>query len=574
MNKAFAIFFFFFFAPFLIGAESAPYAVEAKVRAELEEGLSRLIPSDQFLVQVTATIGTRTEHKLVEGETILAPAPAMQKPVVPMPGFKPDMEETIPSRPTQTRQVYREVETPFLESLTINATFDDTVVQDTAGRARQMLQNYVSENYPRVTRLHISTIPMLKKKKETPVPAPTQKAEKPENQIDKNPANFWWRYGPLIACAAFILFVLFILGFLRLFSQSSGKNASSDPRFSPFALPPLPASLASYLGTDNRGAQRLAKSAADSLESHQNVSEIRRRVLQKFISHSESFRLFYPRLPKESQDEIQALFEGPAFDSLIEGIGIAVQRSGIREVPDAEMRLTYYEKTFDEFVLAKDWKDKQFFGFLQHLSNEQLISLIYSETPERICLMLRFLRPAQSAFVLDNMTAQQRREVIAHVFQISQIPLSEILNIENQVRASVRRLPNHFLNSAPEEFKFWGTVFSEAQQQDSIFEELEQTNPEIYANVKKYRFSLEELAAVPDSLVSRVIAEVENDELCLALSTCPPHIVESILDSLSQLRRQVIEQQLPNYRRAPKADAQKARANLSRRFRDTMEAAS
>jgi flagellar motor switch protein FliG len=173
---------------------------------------------------------------------------------------------------------------------------------------------------------------------------------------------------------------------------------------------------------------------------------------------------------------------------------------------------------------------------------------------------------------LDNLTPKARHEVLSHLKNINRIPLAEIVAIENQVRLNVRKLPNHFLSSAPEELKFWGSVFSESHQQEAIFEELEKTNPEIVPKLRKYRFSLDEAAALPDGLLNRVLAEADNEELGLALSTCEANVAETILDALSERRRKVIEAQLPGYRKVPREQANHARSRLTQKFREVLAA--
>jgi flagellar motor switch protein FliG len=233
-------------------------------------------------------------------------------------------------------------------------------------------------------------------------------------------------------------------------------------------------------------------------------------------------------------------------------------------------QLRMHEKNFEEFIHAKDWQDRQFFGFLQQLSHDQLLALAHHEDANTVCVILRFLRASQSAFVLDNLSPEKKAQVLSYIPQMQHLPLSDVLSMEQEVRKTVQRTPKHFFGTKDEDLHFWGNVVSESRDQDTILEVIEKTHPEIYPNLKKYRFRLEDAASLPDAILGRVLREVDNDELCLALASCNDTVAEVILDAVSPKRREILKQHLLSLRGISPEQTHTARLNLTRRIREVL----
>jgi len=143
------LFYIFIFISKLSFALSDVYLVEGKVQSDLENALSRIIPREEFLVQVNAEIQVRSERKLVEGETIVTQMERVEEsPVRPMPGFVPDIREEQPKdKPTQSRQVYRTVDTSELAALKVYVKFDDALKPVTVTQAKNAVQEYLRGSY-------------------------------------------------------------------------------------------------------------------------------------------------------------------------------------------------------------------------------------------------------------------------------------------------------------------------------------------------------------------------------------------------------------------------------------------
>jgi hypothetical protein len=552
--------------------------VETKVQVDLENALSRLMPREDFLVQVNTDVVTHVERRLVEGETITTKPEPTRPPVDTMPGFLPEPDIRPPPPPPETRETYRIIETPELKSVLVRVNFDETVPLDVMARGKSMVQSYMQESYPNKAVMTFNTIPMLK-----PKPIPTDAAGNKDksrslaSETEPKPEEIAWNY------ARWAILALLLLLFLMVWQSQRVPAVSRAPRRKPRTPEPFDnfekgtsaGAPANYLDALKSGLSSLRGFGRpvmeDGIDGEEQILEIhRKKLLGKFLMKSDAFRLYYGKLKDEERSELFAALNGPAYDSLLNGLGLAPVPGESSDTQMLEERMAFHEKNFDEFAAAKDWQDRQFFGFLQQLNEEQILSLVQHESALAIALMLKYMRPHQSAMVLDTLNSNKRVEVIAQLASVSELPLSKMYSIEREVRLAAQRVPQHTPGATRQEEDFWGEVLAESSDQESLLGDLERTNPEIFPKLAKFKFKLEDAATLPNNLLQRVLGNVENDELGMALATCSQDVVEVILEAVSTRRRDLLMNQIDNYRTMPRDQVTAARLKLTKKFREAL----
>lgn len=519
-----------------------PQGIENKIQGDLDNLLSKILPREQFLVTTAADITTRLEKKVLEGEVLTAETPLQESVFVPtMPGFIPETESKPAKLPAQTRQTYRMVEIPEVSLVKIQVTFDDTVPETTVTRSKSLIQHYLKSLAPLKIQYSFGHIPMLKPEK----PEKKEVATSPDKS-DKDERNIM-KFSLIVI--GFLLTLVLIRVLFPATQQSSPPNRILRPPVQPEAPSPT--------------SHRTPRQAATPPESHTPREEF----LGKLIAHASYFRNFYRNMTLEEQQELAALLDGPGYRNLLQGLNLP--EAPISDAGDfSEENLKKYERDFTEYVKSARWQDRQFFGFVHALSQEQLLSLVLHEAPLTVCALLRFLKPSQSAFVLDTLTEERRRQVLSYIPQVNEMAFSQLADIEKKLRENIHRLPTTLLGSAKEDILFWGNVIGEAEHSEDILDVMEKTNPGITPKLAKYRFRLEDAASLPDALLGKALKEVDNEELSLALAACSDDVVEVFLDSLSPKRRELIHKQTRQSRGLSAESSQAAKNNLTRKIRE------
>jgi hypothetical protein len=543
----------------IASASADPLLAESKVQTDLEAALVRVLPREKFLVLVNSEVRYQTERKLVEGE-VYAAASEEKSRFVPMPGFVP--EPQMPQdAPRPERQLYHSVDVPVLHRLRVEVSLDEKTPQPIVARAKQLVEQYLHVNYPGVGAASFAQVPMRSPATEATEAPTLARAERADDRL--LPAQALALYGPwaMATLALLLLFAsLFPTGRHRKVARAPKTPSGLSQVFFPVQSPTLASVFEGKPGAKAEGSKG-PESAPTSR---------RRRLLKRFLAHSDSFRLWFLKLGENQRQELIGLMQGPGFLKLLEQLGLPVPTPA-DAVEGDESQFAPHEKSFEEFTHAMEWQDRQFFGFLTALSDDQLIALAKHTESLPMCFMLRYLRPEQSAHLLDALGPVSRSRILSELPTAKKLTLTEIAELENKMRAAVQKLPR--LSSASRsDVDFWAQVLTHLESQESLLKAIEKTDPEMVPTLQRFRFKLDDVPTVAEDVVERVVSDSDNEELGLALAGTPAPVTDRLLKALSARRRAVLEAQLENYRSAPKDKIRQAVGTLTKRFRDSLAA--
>ncbi|MGE4233685.1 MAG: FliG C-terminal domain-containing protein [Bacteriovoracia bacterium] len=551
-----------------------PMMEASKLQNDLESAITRFVPKDSFIVQVNASTETVSEKRLVEGESLVQSGGANEVVVPPLPGFTPPVEQVKQTPPNQTRQVYKMVDRDVLKSLDVQITLDSALSKETVAQVKNFVQSFVAGIFGSKAKIAYHQVQMkgveasnslllssawlpwilfglallglafllLRKKKEQPRPVyPSVVGEEPVERQDSVSDGDYKMIGR---------------------QNHSGRVSFAPPNSGQLALP---------AGTSKSSGQSSdPKSKYPALPASETFVDRRYELLQTLLRNASIFRLYYNKLAEAAKLELYAALRGPAFDSLLETLGISIPPGADDLNPPTEEQMLFYLKNFNEFIHANIWQNEQFFGFLQQLSNDHLLTLVRQENALISSLLLKFMKPEQSAFILKSLKSEERIQILEQSSRIASISSEELLSIEEKIRSQANKLPKFLLGISEEEITYWTNVLTHADNQDELLLDLEKSRPELYQKLARFRFHLEDVPSLPQPLTSKVLEEIENDELALALLTCPRDIVDYVLGEIPPNRRTLLNSQLTMYHGLPKEKLKQARVSVTQKFREVM----
>ena len=79
---------------------------------------------------------------------------------------------------------------------------------------------------------------------------------------------------------------------------------------------------------------------------------------------------------------------------------------------------------------------------------------------------------------------------------------------------------------------------------------------------------IEDAAQYDAATLDKVLNDVENDVLCMALASCDAETVAVFVKALTEQRRELVEQQITNSKAMPKEALASARQLLTNKFRE------
>jgi flagellar motor switch protein FliG len=225
------------------------------------------------------------------------------------------------------------------------------------------------------------------------------------------------------------------------------------------------------------------------------------------------------------------------------------------------------EEFYFSFVSEKFQQDeesdepKKPFSFLSDLTDEQLVALLSSETPRVIAITLAQLESEKRMLVLNRISEEEKGQVLLSIGNLDDVPLEAIVQIANKLQKKSKQLPKTVAFSrggGKDLADLLGEM--DAAEEEMFMQNLEQDNPELAEQVKKYRITFESIFEIfPDNLLRDLMNAVDLDAVSLALKGMEQSITDKVIGVLPKKKQAMFE---PVEGAVPKRDVDEARKSI------------
>ena len=180
-------------------------------------------------------------------------------------------------------------------------------------------------------------------------------------------------------------------------------------------------------------------------------------------------------------------------------------------------------------------KSKRLFSFLDDLNDEQIYYLTNTESSKVIALALDQLSEERKFNILNRFPNNVKHSIIIEFAGLDEIPLEGVVNIAHELKKKTSFIPG------PKEFSRGGarsiaTLLNQMgiEEAEQYLHQISQDDPELYAEVKQYFLSFEDLLEMEEHTM-RIFwknPEIDIDILAKSLKGYEQEIVDSILSFL------------------------------------------
>jgi flagellar motor switch protein FliG len=185
------------------------------------------------------------------------------------------------------------------------------------------------------------------------------------------------------------------------------------------------------------------------------------------------------------------------------------------------------------------------FDFVRRADPSQIVNFIQNEHPQTIALVFSYLDPKQVASILAALPLEQQIEVVARIAKMGRTSPEYIKEIE---RILERKLSTMMVS----DYTTVGGVDSIVEILNSvdrgtekhILENLELQNPELAEDIKRKMFVFEDIVKLNKMAIQRVLREVDNHDLTVALKNANADVQKAIYDNISQRLKDMIKEDL------------------------------
>ncbi len=215
------------------------------------------------------------------------------------------------------------------------------------------------------------------------------------------------------------------------------------------------------------------------------------------------------------------------------------------------------------------------FEFIRKTDASQILNFIQDEHPQTIALILAYLPSAQAAQIISSLPLDKQADVSKRIAQMDRTSPDVIKEVETVLERKLSSLVN-------QDYTIVGGVDSIVEILNSvdrgtekhIMESLEIEEPELADEIKHKMFVFEDILALDDKTVQRVLREVDNSDLGLALKGTTEEVQNIIFKNLSKRLAAMIREDMDfmgPVRMKDVEEAQQKIVNIIRKLEDSGE---
>ena len=212
------------------------------------------------------------------------------------------------------------------------------------------------------------------------------------------------------------------------------------------------------------------------------------------------------------------------------------------------------------------------FAFLQGLDPVQLLLLLQGEHPQTVALVLSFLDPGAAATILKHLTPEQQGDVASRVAMMESTNPQLVASVAAILERKIEALFGADLSRT-------GGVDTVVQlltrvdrsTERGILGAMDGSDPELAAEIRRRMFLFEDFRIVQDRDMQRIIREVDQKDIALALKTASDEIAQLFFRNMSQRMAEVVREDvalLPPTRLRDLDAAQQRIVALARRLEE------
>lgn len=185
------------------------------------------------------------------------------------------------------------------------------------------------------------------------------------------------------------------------------------------------------------------------------------------------------------------------------------------------------------------------FDFIKRTDPQQLLNFIQNEHPQTISLILAHLNAEHGATILSALPGEIQVDVAQRIAVMERATPDIIMEIEKVLERNIASVFTQEMTAA-------GGVRSVAEMlnrvdrstEKAIMEKLEETNPDLADEIKRLMFVFDDVLLIDDKSIQRILREVDQKDLILALKGASEEVKAKILKNMSQRARALILEEM------------------------------
>lgn len=215
------------------------------------------------------------------------------------------------------------------------------------------------------------------------------------------------------------------------------------------------------------------------------------------------------------------------------------------------------------------------FSIARKADSHHLSTLLVHEQPQTIALVLCYLQPDKSAQVLSELPDELQTEVAHRIASIHSTSPAVVKKIEEVLESKLSNVVDNEMESVGG-VKSLVDILNAADRgtEKRILDELGVDHPELVEQIRANLFVFEDIVTLDRSAIQRVLREVNNEDLTLAMKGASTEVASIIFNNVSKRAAETLKDDiefLGPVRLSMVEDAQKKIVGHIRRLEESGE---
>ncbi|MDL2289333.1 flagellar motor switch protein FliG [Clostridia bacterium OttesenSCG-928-F22] len=185
------------------------------------------------------------------------------------------------------------------------------------------------------------------------------------------------------------------------------------------------------------------------------------------------------------------------------------------------------------------------FDFVRRADSTQIYNFLQNEHPQTVALILSYLDSAQSAMVLSSLPLEKQTSVIARIANMG-------ATSHEYVKEAERVMENKFSSMIFGEQTVVGGIDSlvdilnavDRSTEKNLLEALEAVDEELAEEIRNRMFVFEDIIKLGNTAIQRVLREIDNRDLAVALKGSTEEVSKVIFDNVSKRLQEMLKEEI------------------------------
>jgi len=182
------------------------------------------------------------------------------------------------------------------------------------------------------------------------------------------------------------------------------------------------------------------------------------------------------------------------------------------------------------------------FDFIRKIDSDQILNVIHNEHPQIIALILSYIEPKQSASIIASLPPEKQTEIISRISSMGSTSPEYVKEAERILKRKITSMgvtDNIVVGGIDAAVGIINALDSSSEK--SILESLDISDGELADEIRKRLFIFEDIAKLNNATVQRVLREINNADLAVALKMAGEDVTKTIFNNISKRLEDMIK---------------------------------